>query len=467
MAITLGSGGVIQNGLVVYLDAGNPTSYPGTGTVWYDLSGNNNNFNLYTSNAFNGTGPKYMDFNGSYGCAKNSSDINLSDTINNGVTYIVATRIKNSTSEWRTLSRSYVNDHHVIIQSGGWDIGMYDNDGAGFIDTGFSQQSLPGYSGIGNGQWNIMYWRWSSANGMPTYQFTYNDSPGVRRGAFTNSNGRYNRGFGSIGAYHNGDTNPGNASQYWGDIGMFMAYNRFLSDDELLQTYNVFASRFGLTPTAPQGVTFPDGTTQNNVPPNLGELISIVPFTSSATWNNPGATNVLVKCVGGGGGAAGYCESGGAGGFSEGIFNVTGVASVSVTVGGGGGGVGYYAGASGGGTSSFGGYISASGGGGANTYSGHSGGHGGSGSGGQVNLIGGGGSGHTNSSGSNTQGRGGYSYFGGGAAQIRNHGHLGSFYGKLHLGAPGAGGPGGMTDGSGMEIGGQGETGMVLVYAYK
>lgn len=31
------------NGLILYLDAGNATSYPGSGTTWYDLSGNNNN----------------------------------------------------------------------------------------------------------------------------------------------------------------------------------------------------------------------------------------------------------------------------------------------------------------------------------------------------------------------------------------------------------------------------------------
>ena len=36
-----GGGGIpVTNGLVVYLDAGNPASYSGSGTTWYDLSGN-------------------------------------------------------------------------------------------------------------------------------------------------------------------------------------------------------------------------------------------------------------------------------------------------------------------------------------------------------------------------------------------------------------------------------------------
>ena len=35
---------IVTDGLVLYLDAANPKSYPGSGTTWYDLSGNGNNF---------------------------------------------------------------------------------------------------------------------------------------------------------------------------------------------------------------------------------------------------------------------------------------------------------------------------------------------------------------------------------------------------------------------------------------
>lgn len=38
--------GIITEGLVLNLDAGNPSSYSGTGTTWYDLSGNGNNGTL-------------------------------------------------------------------------------------------------------------------------------------------------------------------------------------------------------------------------------------------------------------------------------------------------------------------------------------------------------------------------------------------------------------------------------------
>jgi hypothetical protein len=217
------------NGLILRLDATENSSYSGSGSIWYDISGNGNNFNV-NSTAFNSSN-KYFDFNGSYGIAKNNSDISLSGD----VTYVTVTRVRNSTSQWRTLTRSYVNDHHIIIQDGGWGIGMYDNDGAGFISSGYSQQSLPGYN---SNSFMVMIWRWTN-NDNPTYSLHVNGSTVA---TITNSNARYNRGFGSIGGYHDGNTNPGSASQWWGDIRFFAAYNRRLSDSECDTCYTQLSS---------------------------------------------------------------------------------------------------------------------------------------------------------------------------------------------------------------------------------
>ena len=226
---------IVTNGLVLCLDAGNTKSYPGIGTSWRDISGNGNHFSVNASAFASNSAGKYMDFNGNYGFATTTSGVDipgLSDAT--GVTYHVVTRIKNSTAQWRTLTRSAVNDHHVIIEDGGWGIGMYDNDTTTFQNTGFSQQSLPNY---GTSDWISMYWRWQNVS--PYYQFSYNDTPSVVRGTLTNSNARYNRGFYVLGAYQGG-------SQYWGDIAMFNVYAKFLSDAELLQNFNATRGRFSL-----------------------------------------------------------------------------------------------------------------------------------------------------------------------------------------------------------------------------
>ena len=170
--------------------------------------------------------------NDTNGCAKNGGDISLSGD----VSYITVTRILNSTSTWRTLTRSYSADHHVIVQSGGWNIGMYDNNSVGFRGTGYSQQSLPGYS---SNTFMVMIWRFSNDDN-PTYEFFVD---GDFKGQIRDSNARYNRGFGSIGAYHDGSTNPTSSSQYWGDIKMFAAYNRQITYEEIISVQDYFASR--------------------------------------------------------------------------------------------------------------------------------------------------------------------------------------------------------------------------------
>lgn len=52
---------IVTDGLVLYLDAANPKSYPGTGVVWNDLSGNGNDGILINGPSFNsGNGGSIM-----------------------------------------------------------------------------------------------------------------------------------------------------------------------------------------------------------------------------------------------------------------------------------------------------------------------------------------------------------------------------------------------------------------------
>ena len=161
-------------------------------------------------------------------------------------------------------------------------------------------------------------------------------------------------------------------------------------------------------------------------------------FTSSGTWSRPsGVRYIKVQLVGGGGGGSGHGESGGAGGYSERILDVTGISSVSVTIAGEAGGS-YYSGAGGnGGSSSFGPYLSASGGYGANRNNQHSGGLAGVGSGGNLNIYGGGGQPHHTRS-----AVGGESFWGGSVAAGHPQGGNFSHNHQSHS-PPGSGGAGG------------------------
>jgi hypothetical protein len=71
--ITIGSGisvtdvsaSVVTTGLQLYLDAGNASSYPGSGTAWTDLSGNSRDGTLTNGPTYSGTNGGSIVFDGS------------------------------------------------------------------------------------------------------------------------------------------------------------------------------------------------------------------------------------------------------------------------------------------------------------------------------------------------------------------------------------------------------------------
>ena len=60
----VGPPALVTAGLVLNLDAGNTTSYPGSGTTWTDLSGKGNHGTLYNSVTYNSSNQGSLVFNG-------------------------------------------------------------------------------------------------------------------------------------------------------------------------------------------------------------------------------------------------------------------------------------------------------------------------------------------------------------------------------------------------------------------
>jgi hypothetical protein len=415
MTVALG-GALPTSGLVCYVDAKSYTS----GTTWTDLSGNGNNLTLVNSPTKSGN---VLQFNGSNQYAYNT--LNLSS----GTSTIIGKSRYSGSTRARVIT-AYSNNWLL----GHWNGAANNYYSAGWISTvgvGPSDQLFRTYVG-------------TSDTAGTSYSF-YID--GVLE--VSNSSGTAGPNGLCIGCWQ------GSSEFSTCEVEYVMAYNRVLSYGEMLQAIAY----------AEQAMVYGDGTSQSTTGygADHGLLISVTSFSSGGTYTVPtGANQLYVKLVGGGGGSAGYCESGGAGGYSEGYVNdVSGGQTISVTVGGGGGGVTYYAAAGAGGTTSFGSYFTATGGYGSNSNYNHTGGHGGVGSGGILNIYGGGGTGHGNHHGSGPAGRAGISYFGGPASRRHSSGdHIGT-------GAPGTGGTAANTDGAGGTTGGGGYGGLVIVYAYK
>lgn len=230
-------------GLVCAYDAANPMSYPGTGTTWYDLSGNNSHLTLSNANVWNNLGAaSRMDFED--GIAKylpGGSLTNIPGTDSGPGTIVIMSTIKAPDGDWKTLVRGADSDHQVIINfDNGVDLGMYDNDGVGFLDSGFDVTTLSDRTT----QAHFMVWKIDTSS--PYYNFFYDSNLSSASGTITNANATHNRGFACVGGYHNGSSSPTSYSQEWGKINFFYYYNRLLTTAELQTMFGSFRSRVGL-----------------------------------------------------------------------------------------------------------------------------------------------------------------------------------------------------------------------------
>lgn len=124
--MALGHGSkIVTDGLVLALDAANPRSYPGSGTTWFDLSGNNHHFSLINNPTYSFEG--YFIFDGVNDYIVSSSDIDLSSYVSITVEFYV----KPSTD---TNSTGIVFEHtdNWNTNPGGFGLAVNSNGGGYF-----------------------------------------------------------------------------------------------------------------------------------------------------------------------------------------------------------------------------------------------------------------------------------------------------------------------------------------------
>lgn len=98
----------VYSGLVLSLDAADLRSYPGTGTAWYDLSGNNNTASLLSGVVYNSGSGGYMKFDGVSSYASSSfSTTAISNVTMQGWVYIPTTLQKGAFMKTGSASSGY------------------------------------------------------------------------------------------------------------------------------------------------------------------------------------------------------------------------------------------------------------------------------------------------------------------------------------------------------------------------
>ena len=206
---------IVTDGLVMYWDAANKKSYPGSGTTIYDLCG------TYDGTLANG--PTFSNTNGGVIVFDGVDDYIYNSAVNysSGTSTVMGAARYSGGTRGRMIN-GYTNN---------WLMGHWSNSVANYYAEGW-------VTGVGAGGTDTT-WRIYTATGNST-----TDSWGfyINAGINTSNNGGSQGPNGiAVGRY-----NPGASEYSTGEFSFVMVYNRVLSTSEILQNYNATRGRFNI-----------------------------------------------------------------------------------------------------------------------------------------------------------------------------------------------------------------------------
>ena len=219
---------IVTDNLILYLDAANTKSYPGTGTEWKDLTGSHDSISLVN-------GPTHSTNNGGYFSFDGSNDFVGFPQINFAGTEITAAiwtyGINNNASSVIYFDNAAGN--RVLNMHIPW------SNNQVYFDKGGSS-----YDRINKAVTNAEYQGWHH------WVFTANSSTGSMK--IYNDGVLWHSGTGKTNAMGNADGGykvlaTNNAGQeYEGYISIFQLYTNELSAAEVKQNFDAYKGRFGL-----------------------------------------------------------------------------------------------------------------------------------------------------------------------------------------------------------------------------
>ena len=220
---------IVTSGLMCYIDAGIAASNPGSGTTWYDLSGNGYNFTLTNGAAFAGSGASaYVSFDGTNDYAANGDTaLNQLGSLSAFTYQIVA--LSTSTAEDDLYATDGIGgqgsfllmfyDNIQVIRNHLWT-----NGGVGVADAGGGSVASNTRQGLG-GAANWSTTRVYSYRSNPTSTTVFVTPSGTQPTSAYTGNQLGTRQRSGGGAFLNGR------------VYNMVIYNRFLSQAEIDQNW--------------------------------------------------------------------------------------------------------------------------------------------------------------------------------------------------------------------------------------
>ena len=249
----------VTSGLIIQLDANSSSSYPGTGTTVFDITGSYNHTLI---------GATYTVLNGikCFDCTTGTNRVDVNGTgptlPTSGYTYITWTRLKTSTAVFRTLlyTKGSTKITPITIPDG--------TNTLGYWDTAFRSS---GYDVASSGD----VWVQFAVVGDNSSQTFYINGSQVGTPIAFGNGGNTHWGWG------NNDLVP----QPWGYVANMYLYNRKLSLSEIIQQYSFLAPRF-VIPTVSNLVLYYDPSNTASYPGTGTTLTNLASSSLNGTTSN-------------------------------------------------------------------------------------------------------------------------------------------------------------------------------------
>ena len=214
---------IINDGLVLSLDAANSRSYPGTGTTWTDLSGLRNTGTLTNGPTFSTTNNGSIVFDGTDDFISCGNASNIQITVG-------------TIGAWIRANNGNSGYNGIIAKQFAWGLFVGDNLLVTF-DWGNNVQRSTGIT-VGNSTWNFVAMTFTETIGTPTNNaIIYLNGVARLTTTVRHSNQNVNLEIGRAGPV---------GQHFGGDIAAAFVYNRVLSAAEISQNFNAIRGRFGI-----------------------------------------------------------------------------------------------------------------------------------------------------------------------------------------------------------------------------
>ena len=224
---------IVTSGLVLALDAADKNSYPGSGTTWRDVSGNNSIGTLTNSPTFNTANGGFFGFvTDDYVLIPENSALN-SQTIS--IEMWIKTNSLSQNGMW--FEKGQLNTQYNLFQEGASFFWRQRITTGGVINLSMTTSTY-----LSTTSWAQVVATFTSGDRKIYVNGVVAASDAQTGTIVTDTNGM------SIGVWGGFTTKPADGRGYFynGSIAIVKVYNRSLPQLEILQNYNAQKSRFGL-----------------------------------------------------------------------------------------------------------------------------------------------------------------------------------------------------------------------------